>query len=65
MYIHMANEFQMTSTSLFRLKIWGELDQILTDFGFVQGAWRDGRIVPFSRREIVYRRMTRGKRHPI
>lgn len=42
----------------------GELDQILTDFGFVQGAWKDGRIVPFSRREIVYRRMTRGETAP-
>ena len=42
----------------------GALDRVLGVFGFVQGEWKDGKIHPFERREIVYRRMTRGETAP-
>ena len=42
----------------------GAVDRVLVAFGFVQGEWKDGKVVPYDRREIVYRRMTRGETAP-
>lgn len=42
----------------------GKLDSVLASFGFIQGEWIGGKIEPFSHREIMYRRMTRGETAP-
>ncbi len=42
----------------------GRLDRVLAAFGFVQGKWLEGKIEPFTHREIMYRRMTRGETAP-
>lgn len=44
----------------------GMVDRVLASFGFVQGRWDETKktLVPFERREIIYRRMTRGETAP-
>jgi hypothetical protein len=40
------------------------VDRVLQDLGYVQGLYRNNGIVPFSRAEIVKRRMNRGETAP-
>ena len=41
-----------------------KIDSVLRSLGFIQGEWVDGEIKPFSRREILFRRMSRGETAP-
>ena len=45
-------------------KFLDQADAALKSIGFLQGMWDGEKIIPFSRREILFRRMSRGETAP-